>query len=89
MENDGFLKYLVDKTAVGEVVLYVMQAGKIIETAHNNLHPDIQRESGTRINYWTCSVCLHVDQYISTMNLGVDQPTGSLPSVPVSHCLLS
>jgi hypothetical protein len=89
MQNDGCLKPLVEKRAVGEVVLYVMHAGKIIETECNNLHPDIQRGSGTKKNYWTRSVCLLVDQYISTMNVGVDQPTGSLPSVPVSHFPLS
>jgi hypothetical protein len=43
MENDRFLKSLVDKTAVGKGVLYVLQAEKITETACNYLHPDIQR----------------------------------------------
>jgi hypothetical protein len=43
MENDGFLKFLVCKTAVGGL-LYVMQSGTITETACSNLHPDIQED---------------------------------------------
>jgi hypothetical protein len=83
MENDGFQKSLVDKKTVGEELLYIMQAGKITETACNNLHPDIQRGSGTKINYWTYSVCLHVDQYINTMNLRVDQLTAQCMRQPL------